>query len=104
MVDVLLNGVNVFVIEVLILWALVVWTWLVTLVSILRLEVLLQVSDLFINGLADSLSAVLELLVKLFSCGMNSFLKVSSFDSTVGIAGIEDSSDESLEVLLIESN
>jgi hypothetical protein len=59
---------------------------------------------LFINGLADSLSAVTKLFVKLFSCGMNSFLKVSSFDSTVGIAGIEDGDDESFKVLLIVSN
>ena len=41
-VDVFLYGVDVFVFEVLSLWLLVVWTWLVTLVSILTLEELLQ--------------------------------------------------------------
>ena len=103
-VNVLLNGVEVFVIEVLFLWALVVWAWFVSLVSILRFEVVLQVCDLFVNLSTDSLSAVSELFVELFSCCVNCFLKVSSFKSTVCIAGIKDLGDESFEILLIVSN
>lgn len=61
-VDVLLNGVDVLVIEVGLsfFWALVVWTWLVALVSILRLEEFLKSSDLLIDCGADSTSAVSE--------------------------------------------
>jgi hypothetical protein len=48
-VDVLLNGVDVFVIEVVILWALVVRAWFVSLVAILVCEELLEVCNLLIN-------------------------------------------------------
>lgn len=100
-VDVFLNGVDVFVLEVGTLWALVVGTWLVALVSILGLEEVLQYLNLLIDGPADSLPAFSELNVESFSCIGKESLKISSFGSTVGIAGIENASNEVLEVVLV---